>query len=323
MTIGYLISFLLAVGLLIAYCVMVKNKEFWLTMLYICVSIVNLGYTLLSAANTLEFALLGNDVAYLGSVFLSMCMFLTIVRLCGFKIAKVHVITCVSLGTVMFLIVALTDLIPWYYTSVSLEMIDGAAKLVKEYGPLHPVYTVYLVGYFVAMIVTIIYASRKNTMGDTKFAGFIAGVVCSNIIVWLFEKFVSWDYEFLSLTYIASEIILLLVYWMMQDYVHKKDIHKFTQAEKERLGVDIATMPMDVKIGKVLLFVRNGERILPREREILELILDNQKRKEIADKLCLSENTIKTYTRTLYSKLGVSSREQLYSLLLQNQDQNN
>ena len=73
MTIGYLISLVFAIGLLVAYLVMVKNKEFWLTMLYVCVSVVNLGYTLLSMADTLEFALFGNDVAYLGSVFLSMC----------------------------------------------------------------------------------------------------------------------------------------------------------------------------------------------------------------------------------------------------------
>ena len=316
MTIGYLISFLLAVGLLVAYCLMVKNKEFWLTMLYICVSIVNLGYTLLSAANTLEFALLGNDVAYLGSVFLSMCMFLTIVRLCGLKITKAHVITCVSLGTVMFLIVALTDLIPWYYTSVELVMIDGSAKLVKEYGPLHPVYTVYLIGYFAAMIGTIVYSVKTKKVGDTKFAGFIAGIVCSNILVWMFEKFVDWEYEFLSLTYIASEIMLLLVYWMMQDYIRKTDLSKYTPQEREQLGVDVATMPMEVKIGKVLLYVREGEMLAPREREILEYILDNKKRREIAALLCLSENTVKTYTRTLYSKLGVTGREELYGLLL-------
>ena len=316
MTIGYLISFLLAIGLLVAYCLMVKNKEFWLTMLYICVSVVNLGYTLLSSAKSLEIAMLGNDVAYLGSVFLSMCMFLTIVRLCGFKITKAHVITCISLGAAMFFIVALTDIIPWYYTSMSLEMVNGSAKLVKEYGPLHPVYTVYLIGYFAAMIGTIIHSAKAKKMGDTKFAGFIAGIVCSNIIVWLFEKFVSWDYEFLSLTYIASEIMLLLVYWMMQDYVHKSDLTKFAPAQEERLGVDVATMPMNVKIGKVLLFVKNGETLAPREREILELILDNKKRREIAESICLSENTVKTYTRTLYAKLGISSREELFALLL-------
>jgi DNA-binding CsgD family transcriptional regulator len=201
---------------------------------------------------------------------------------------------------------------------VELEIIEGSAKLIKEYGALHNAYLVYLLGYFVAMLATIIRSVKKNKCADTKFAGFIAGIVCSNIIVWLFEKFINWEFEFLAVTYIASELMLLLVYWMMQDYVHKNELSKLASQEKMRLGIDIATMPMDIKIGKVLFFVKNGETLAMREREILELILENKRRKEIAEHLCLSENTVKTYTRTLYSKLGVASREELYALLLQN-----
>ena len=44
------------------------------------------------------------------------------------------VITCVSLGVVMFAIVASSPMLPLYYKSVAIEMIDGAAKLTKEYG---------------------------------------------------------------------------------------------------------------------------------------------------------------------------------------------
>ncbi|MBR7117672.1 MAG: hypothetical protein IKC87_08200 [Clostridia bacterium] len=316
MTTGYIICFIAAVGLLIAYSVVVKTKEFWLTMLYVCVSVVNLGYLLMSFANTVEFAVFGNDVAYLGSVFLSMCMFLTIVRLCGFEVRRAHVITCVSLGALMFIIVAISPMLPLYYKSVDIETVDGATKLVKEYGVLHPVYLVYLLGYFAAMIGTIIHSVRKKKIANPKQAGFIAAIVCSNITVWLFEKMVSWEYEFLSVTYIISELLLLVVYWMLQDYVHKNNIPMLTTTEKERLGVDIATMPMNIKIGKVLLSLKNGETLAPREREILELILENKKRREIAEIMFLSENTVKTYTRTLYSKLGVSNREELYALLL-------
>ena len=316
MTIGYGITLALAIGLLIAYLVMVKNKEIWLTMLYICVTVVNLGYLLLSMANTVEFAVFGNDVAYLGSVFLSMCMFLTIVRLCGFKIMKAHVITCVSLGALMFAIVASSPMLPLYYKSVDIEMIDGAAKLVKEYGVLHPVYLVYLLGYFAAMIGTIAHSVRKKKIAKPKLAGFIAAIVCSNIMMWLFEKWLHWGYEFLSVTYIISELLLLIVYWMMQDYVHKDDIPVLTQAESEQLGIDIATMPMDVKIGKVLLCLKNGETLAPREREVLELILQYKKRREIAEILYVSESSVKLYTRTLYSKLGVTCREELYAILV-------
>ena len=93
MEIGYAICLIAAVGLLIAYLWMVKDKEFWLTMLYISIAVVNLGYLLMSLANTVGFAVFANDVAYLGSVFLCMCMFLTIIRLCGFEVKKAHVIT--------------------------------------------------------------------------------------------------------------------------------------------------------------------------------------------------------------------------------------
>ena len=318
MTTGYIICLTATVGLLIAYSLMVKDKEFWLTMLHVCVSVVNLGYLLMSLANTVKFAVFGNDVAYLGSVFLSMCMFLTIVRLCGFKIKKAHVITYVSLGVLMFAIVASSPMLPLYYKSVDIEMIDGAAKLIKEYGVLHPVYLAYLLGYFAAMIGTIIHSVRKKKIGDTRLAGFMAAIVCINIVVWLFEKMIRWEYEFLSVTYIASEFLLLIVYWMLQDYVNKNDLPTYTPAEKEELAVQITTMTMEAKLAKVLTFVKEDNPLSMREREILEMVIAGKKRREIADKMHLSENTVKTYTRTLYGKLGISCREELYELLLQN-----
>ena len=317
MTTGYAICLIAAVGLLIAYSAVTKKKEFWLTMLHVCVAVVNLGYLLMSLANTVEFAVFANDVAYLGSVFLSMCMFLTIVRLCGFEIKKAHVITCVSLGVVMFAIVASSPMLPLYYKSVDIEKIDGAAKLVKEYGVLHPVYLVYLLGYFAAMIGTIVHSVRKKKIGDTKLAGFMAAIVCINIVVWLFEKMIRWEYEFLSVTYIASEFLLLIVYWMLQDYIHKNDIPTYTPAEKEELAVQITEMTMEAKLAKVLTFVKEDNPLSIREREILEMVIAGKKRREIAEKMHLSENTIKTYTRTLYGKLGISCREELYELLLQ------
>ena len=318
MEIGYAICLIAAVGLAVAYLLMVKDKEFWLTMLYISIAVVNLGYLLISLANTVGFALFANDVAYLGSVFLSAFMFLTIVRLCGFEVKKAHVITCVSLGALMFAIVASSPMIPLYYKSVEIEMIDGAAKLVKEYGVLHPLYMVYLLGYLAAMIGTIIHSVRKKKIAKPKLAGFIAAIVCSNIMMWLFEKWLHWGYEFLSVTYIASELLLLLVYWMMQDYVHVREIPKHTATEQRQLGMDVAALPIEERIARVVAALPKGEMLAVREREVLELLLENKRRREIADEMHLSENTVKTYTRNLYNKLGVSSREELFKLLLQN-----
>jgi len=300
--------------LLIAYLVMVKNKEIWLTMLYICVTVVNLGYLLLSMANTVEFAVFGNDVAYLGSVFLSMCMFLTIVRLCGFKIKKAHVITCVSLGALMFAIVASSPMLPLYYKSVDIEMIDGAAKLVKEYGVLHPVYLVYLLGYFAAMIGTIIHSVRKKKIGNPKLAGFIAAIVCSNIVMWLFEKLVNWEYEFLSVTYISSEFLLLIVYWMLHDYVHKNEVPSPVIVEEKAPIIIVDNMTRAEKIKTILDSLPEDTVLSTRQMDILERILDYKSRKEIAVELHLSENTVKTHTGMLYKALGVSGRDEIYAM---------
>lgn len=316
MTITYAIMAIIATILLIGYFALVRTKEPWLLLLYVCVTIVNVGYFLLSISKTVEFAIFANDVAYFGSVFLSMSMLLTIVKLCGFEIKKNLIITLGSIGILMFLIVATAGILPWYYKEVELVFVDGAAKLKKVYGVLHPLYLIYLIGYFSAMVACIVQSIRKKMIASQRHASLIAAIVFGNIAVWFVEKFIPWDFEFLSVSYIFSEIVLLGIYWMMQDYV-RVDLIPQPSAETLRPApIDIATMPMEEKILKILSSLKEGELLATREREILEKILENKKRREIADELCLSENTIKTYTRTLYGKLGVSSREELYALLV-------
>ena len=88
MIITYAIMAIIATILLVGYFALVRKKEPWLLLLYVCVTIVNGGYFLLSISKTVEFAIFANDVAYFGSVFLSMSMLLTITKLCGFEIKK-------------------------------------------------------------------------------------------------------------------------------------------------------------------------------------------------------------------------------------------
>ena len=311
MSVAYAIMAVVALFLLVGYSVLIKKKEFWLLFLFVCIAIVNLGYFLLSSARTLWAAIIANDLTYFGSVFLSMCMLFTIMKLCGFKLNKKMVISLFSIAVGMFLIVATSGILPWYYKDVSLEFVDGAAKLVKVYGPLHPLYLIYLLSYFTAMVVCIFISIRKRMIASQRHASLIAAIVFGNIAVWLVEKFIPWDFEFLSVSYLFSEIVLLGLYWMMQDYV-RSDLIPTTPT----MPVDIAAMSTEDKVLRLLCRLDEGEMLAPREREILELILEDKRRKEIASLLCLSENTIKTYTRSLYSKLKVSSREELYSLLI-------
>lgn len=50
-------------------------------------------------------------------------------------------------------------------------------------------------------------------------------------------------------------------------------------------------------------------RILtPREIEIVRMVASGQRNKEIADRLAISEGTVKTHLHNIYKKLGLSGR---------------
>ena len=48
--------------------------------------------------------------------------------------------------------------------------------------------------------------------------------------------------------------------------------------------------------------------VTARERQVLELLADGLANKEIAQKLIVSDETVKSYLRTLFPKLGARSR---------------
>jgi len=53
-----------------------------------------------------------------------------------------------------------------------------------------------------------------------------------------------------------------------------------------------------------------GEGLTDRESEVLALITQGMSNAEVADLTYLSPNTIKTYIRSIYRKIGASSRTQ-------------
>lgn len=312
MTIAYGSMLLIAIVLLIAYCLVIKKKEIWLVFFYISICIVQLGYLLLSISKTVELALLFNKIAYLGHISLLMSMFLNIVSLCGYKYKKILPISLIIAGGMVFMMVCTSGYLPWYYKNVSLEYVDGAAKLVKEYGPLHIVYLIYVLTYFCIMIFIIAHSIITRKVAEKKHAGLLIAIVLCNIVMWIIEKFIDWNFEFLSVSYILSECMLLFLYWMMQDYVNIKNLP--VQGDSSPIVI-IDSMTKAEKINKIILQLPEGITLSARQIDVLEGILEGKSRKEISSDLFLSENTVKMHISSLYRILGVNNRDELKSLL--------
>ena len=297
--------------LLIGYGALVKKKEIWLLLLFTSVFLVNAGYFSLSMSRTLEEALLANRIAYLGSVFLPFFMMMTIIGVCRLPYKKWMVAILICINIVVFLIAASPGYTGWYYKEATLVIVNGAAKLQKVYGPLHKIYFVYLFAYLALMIGLIYRSVRKKLVDSPKQAVLLFVVVLLNILFWLVEQMVNWDFEFLSVSYIISELLLLCLYSMLQDI---EALQK--QAAEQRHPVEteetVATDDLEQRVA----YWSETAGLSPREKEVFRELLTDKKRKEIAEALCISENTVKTHTSNVFSKLEVSTRNELMEKVL-------
>ena len=330
MTAIYIVTAILSMFLLFGYCFLIKKKEPWFIVLFSAVMVVNVGYLSISVSGTLEEALLANRIAYLGSVFLPVSMLMTILKTCKFKLKKWMVAGILSISAIVFFIAASPGYLDIYYKEVSLVTIDGVSVLEKVYGPLHSVYLYYLLLHFSAMIGIIIYARISKRITSSIHSVVLLGSVIVNIGVWLMEQLVKIDFEFLSVSYIVSELFLLGVSLIIQDsnilasFVIKPEAkneatpyetpqsHSMPSAETSAASEN--TDSAEDFVQKCQYLQSMLYTLTPTEKEIYRLYLDGKSTKDIMATLNITENTLKYHNRNIYSKLGVSSRKQLLQI---------
>ena len=193
-----------------------KKRDIWLLLVFVSVSLCNLGYFMISVSPNLGSALNSNRISYLGSVFLPFFMLMTVLRFCGMKRSKPLMTILVALGIVMLGITTSPGILPIYYSTVNIETVDGATKLVREYGPLHALYYVYLIGYMLSMVGVAIYAVAKRKIRSRSHTVLLLCSVLCNIVIWLAEQFLPRGFEWLSVSYILTECLILAIYRSMQ-----------------------------------------------------------------------------------------------------------
>ena len=312
---------------LIGVCLAVdRKKDICLLLLFVSVCVCNLGQFLISVAPSLSFALNGNRIAYLGQVFLPLLMLKMILNLCSLNY-KMWLLPTLSLISIAVLFVTLTPgLLPWYYKNVSIEVVDGVTKLIRDYGPMHILYYIYLLSYFALMLVVIIYATVKKKITSTLHTTFLLCAVLCSIIIWFAERFLPRGFEFLTVSYVISELFILLLYGILQEYGIRGEngsiiiANTSKKAEEYLSGAiqsddDSTALFSEKDIDCILACEKIVSRITEREKEVLIKLLVNKQRKEIADELFVTESTIKKHTSSIYAKFNVSNRFELYAKL--------
>lgn len=193
-----------------------KKRDIWLLLVFVSVSVCDLGYFMLSVSPNLSSALTSNRLVYLGSVFLPFFMLMMVLRFCGMKRSRPLLITLVTIGILMLGITTSPGILPIYYSTVDIEFANGATKLLREYGPLHTLYYVYLIGYMLSMVGITLRAIAKKKIKSRLHTVLLLCTVLCNIAIWLAEQFLPRGFEWLSVSYILTECLILAIYRSMQ-----------------------------------------------------------------------------------------------------------
>jgi DNA-binding CsgD family transcriptional regulator len=308
LTILYGIVFLLSGLLFAGYCFLFKKKNIWFVFLFLSVFVVNGGYVMLATAKDLEGAFLANQISYFGSAMLPLSMLLIIGETCRMHRPKWVTALLCGVSFAAFLLAASGSSLGLYYKEVFIQQVNGMTCSQKVYGPLHFLYTVYLFVYFGMMLAVIAYAGVRKKITSCKYVAFLASAVGGNLLIWFVEQLIHVNFEFLSVSYVITEVMLLLVYSMLQEYDSLFDAAQLMPKNGE--DASLSAMPPDME--KLFSdFVCKAENLTPTERGILAYYADGLEIAEVAEAAFISIHTVRKHNANMYQKLGVGSRDEL------------
>ena len=314
LSIVYGVVALLSVLLLLSYFIFDKKKMPLFLSLFCCVATSNLGYFLLSICNSLAVAKVANAFSYFGGAFSMLVMLLIIYDVCQMRKRRWLTWSLIGISVAFFALAASGDWLGLYYRSVSLQIVNGTTHLIKEYGPLHSLYALYLAGYVVLMLLCIAYAAKNKRLSSPRYTTFLLVTVLLNVGVWLVEQAINEEFEFLCVSYVVTEILLLLIYNMLCDYgiIHPEigvlSVQMLTQLNTRQ--VDPGALPPGME-DMFHSFAEKAKTLSSAERRILNYYIDGHDIAQIPDLAFISIHTVKKHNRSIYQKLEIASRDEL------------
>ncbi len=314
LSIVYGILALFSAMLFLAHLLFDKRKNRLFSFLFGCVAAANSGYFLLAVCNSLAVAKIANAISYFGGAFALLVMVLIIWDVCRMPKCRWLQMVLIGISVAAFALAASGDYLGLYYRSVALENINGMTHLVKEYGPLHRLYTLYLLGYILFMVGIIAYATKTKRLASPKYTLVLMVAVLMNMGVWLVEQLMDVDFEFLSVSYIVTAVLLLLVYGILSDYGIIQpsgslvSVQMLTQLNTRQ--VNPGELPPDME-HMFQHFAEKVKTLSSAERRILNYYISGHEIAQIPELAFVSIHTVKKHNRSIYQKLEIASRDEL------------
>lgn len=182
-------------------------------MILVLIAFTNLGYSILIIAKGVDSAILANKIAYVGGVWIPLCVFMTVSRLCDMKF-KIHLGGILSVFNLLVFLLAMTQgYSEIFYKTSGIEIHNGITVLHSVYGPTHILFYILLVveiglSFFVVFYTRVI--KKKSIPVAAIVVTFMPVILprCVYITRALFHS----TFDIMPIAYTVAGTIFLLAY---------------------------------------------------------------------------------------------------------------
>lgn len=218
------------------------QKNTWFMLMYMTISIVNLGYFCLAISRTLGEALLATKLTYLIGTFLLYFVTKCIAQICDVHFPKWLGWGIVAIDAEIMVSVFTAGFSTWHYSKLDFEVIDGTGVLIKEYGPHHSFYQAMLIVNFLVPLVLAIYARVKKAKAVSwKYAMLLAAGELIIILVYFAERLMGAKFELMPYTCVIYEWIMLLILKRIAMYDVSRNVYMLMNTDNSRGYIVINT----------------------------------------------------------------------------------
>ena len=206
----YEVTFLASL-IMLALLLVVAHKQniTYYLLIFLMVIICNMGHYTLSMAKTLDTALMGQKLIYLGCVFVPIFFLLATFRLCHLDPPTWLVAVLSSLTALVLFSAFSIGESGVYYKSVYIARENGISYLVKEYGPMHQGFIILIFGVVFITIGVILYSFYADKNVPYKVMFYILVIAVITISCYVLKRIFPSKIDWTSAIYVVDEILFL------------------------------------------------------------------------------------------------------------------
>ena len=211
-TLYYDTTLILSLALMLVYAGMWhKHFDVHITLVFVLVPIINLGYCFFIRANTLDEALMATVISYIGGCYLLPIIMFTVFSLCHIKLPRWISVGLLTLNTGLFLCQIYNGRSGLIYESAFFQRNGNSVVFTKVYGPLHIVYYIMIFVCFLASIGAMAYSYVRKKQISRKIISLLFLPVALSMVSFFAGRRLVKDVELISASYTIAQVVYLVI----------------------------------------------------------------------------------------------------------------